>query len=72
MKTPLTFEAACNGHVFGVLVVEDSVATARIGRMVLSDVLFGHALMWIREHTPSSSEEVEFRLVVSLPDEKQH
>jgi hypothetical protein len=66
MKTPLIFEATCNGHVFGVVVIEEGIATARVGRMVVSGVLFGHALMWVGEHNPDSCHEVEFRLVLDF------
>jgi hypothetical protein len=63
MKEPLVFEAACNGLVFGSVSVEDGIATARSGHMMLSGVLLGHALMWIREHRPDARQEVEMRLI---------
>jgi hypothetical protein len=66
MNSLLIFEADCNGHVFGTVALEESVATARVERMVLNGVLFGHALMWVREHNPDPRYEVEFHLVLDF------
>jgi hypothetical protein len=63
MKIPLMFEAVYDGNVFGGLVLDEGVATARVGGKVLSGVLFGHAVMWVREHSPHPWPDVELRLV---------
>ncbi len=63
MTTKLTFRADVNGRPFGVIVVRQGVATARVGRRVRANVLLPHALMWIREQNPSPQEPVGLQLV---------
>lgn len=62
MKTALMFEAVCNGNVFGVLALDRGLVTAQVGHMLVTGVLFGHALMWVRERRPDPFQNVEFRL----------
>jgi hypothetical protein len=64
MNAPLIFEAICNRRVIGVVIVQDGVASARVGHMSLNGTLLGHALMWIREHNPDAFADVEFRLAL--------
>ena len=64
MNAPLIFEALCNRHVIGVVIVQDGAASARVGQMSLNGTLLGHALMWVREHNPDPFADVEFRLAL--------
>ena len=61
----LLFQAICNRHVIGSVVVQNGLATARVGHMSRDGVLLGHALMWVREHNPDPFADVEFRLAHS-------
>jgi hypothetical protein len=63
MPAKLTFRADVNGRPFGVIVVKGGVATARVNRWVLRNVLLGHAMLWIESRRPSPSASVRFQLV---------
>ncbi len=62
MATKLTFRADANGRAFGVIVVRNGLATARVGRTVLKNTLLCHALLWMERQNPTPAA-VKFQLV---------
>jgi hypothetical protein len=63
MSTKLTFKVESHGKPYAVLVLQNGLVTARMGRLVVRNVLLASALVWAQSRNPDPASPAHVSIV---------
>jgi hypothetical protein len=63
MSTKLTFKIESQGKPYAVIVLRNGLVTARMGCVVLRNVLLPSALLWAQSRNPNPASQAHVSIV---------